>query len=502
MKNLFLIKSFKKISRFSKIAILKLKIKISKLAFFPKLLVFVFSGVAILVLLIFFLILKQNQNIPKDILPTTPTATPTITYPTKSITKNLETTPEKPYYENFKINKNGEFEINIKDLVKKIIKAPTGKFVDINYRIDCGGFTGGLSLLTDNGEGYYYFDDESLTSEPQKINTQQKIKKLVYTGNPWPSSCSSGLLYYLTESDQLIDKEGKTYEENSPNYIHYDGGLGGGLALYQDGSLRYFNSDREEGVLDEKKIKDEKVTLYDEVGNKIIASKHFSSGVNSIEKYYIFDINDYLYVFSPLEFSNFDKYIVKKFKESKVKDIVPMTEGSNGYYKTPVVINFIDGSTEKVTIDYGYYYELRNNDDPIIPPTNSKEYLYTRYVYPQVAISKDSLIFPIYGECKLVNKNSIDATKFNGTNIIRYPLGIFLLENKIGYKSLEEFKKDFALSCSSEYFEAAPLMLNDKWLVFSDSCSKTESFNAGRLEGGAIGGELVCKDLSSTVKLK
>ncbi len=116
MKNLSRIKFFKKISKYSKIAILRFKIKILKLPFFSKLLVFVFSAVAILVLLISFLKLKQNQNITKDILPTTPTATPTITYPTKSPTKNEDTATD--YVEDDKFN--GSVVISYKGEIFKV----------------------------------------------------------------------------------------------------------------------------------------------------------------------------------------------------------------------------------------------------------------------------------------------------------------------------------------------------------------------------------------------
>lgn len=69
---------------------------------------------------------------------------------------------------------------------------------------------------------------------------------------------------------------------------------------------------------------------------------------------------------------------------------------------------------------------------------------------------------------------------------------VTLLENKVKYSSLAEFKKDFD-ACGVGF--TYPAMLNDRWLLFESPCS-------GAGPSGPVGCELVREAVEPTLKLK
>ncbi len=72
---------------------------------------------------------------------------------------------------------------------------------------------------------------------------------------------------------------------------------------------------------------------------------------------------------------------------------------------------------------------------------------------------------------------------------------VTLLQNYPGYKSMEEFQKDFALCYAGG--DAYPMMFNSHWLLFENSCST--GFNDG--SGLPIGCQEVKDIVSPSLKL-
>ena len=72
---------------------------------------------------------------------------------------------------------------------------------------------------------------------------------------------------------------------------------------------------------------------------------------------------------------------------------------------------------------------------------------------------------------------------------------VTLLQNKAGYSSLDQFKKDFDQCYAGG--DAYPTMLNDDWLLFVNSCGT--GFNDG--SGKPIGCQEIRDVVQSTLKL-
>jgi len=84
----------------------------------------------------------------------------------------------------------------------------------------------------------------------------------------------------------------------------------------------------------------------------------------------------------------------------------------------------------------------------------------------------NTLIFRFAGAYKTVYKFKYKGeTQGDGTFVVT------LLPNKIGYTSMEQFKKDFDI-CSVAG-DAYPSMLNNNWLVFVSSCGSGFSDGSG-----------------------
>lgn len=121
-----------------------------------------------------------------------------------------------------------------------------------------------------------------------------------------------------------------------------------------------------------------------------------------------------------------------------------------------------------------------------------------------VSVSQEEKIFDLTAdqlksaaaECGTINKSGYFdklVARFNGARKITYIFkyqgasqddGIYkitVIENKAGYTTLDQFKKDFDFCAVAG--DAYPKMLNDKWLLFVSACGSGYDDDSGRPHG-------------------
>jgi hypothetical protein len=125
----------------------------------------------------------------------------------------------------------------------------------------------------------------------------------------------------------------------------------------------------------------------------------------------------------------------------------PLTYSTNG----------VSASVSKETESFGY------TSDQLISMAQECGYEQTESYF-------SNLVSKFSGATKTVYN-----FKYTGTSQESDTFVVTLLQNKAGYSSLDEFKKDFNQCYAGGY--AYPKMLNDDWLLFVNSCGT--GFDAG-----------------------